>query len=166
MVEPFSLQIPDSMSNALWLHRIQSSSIFTSESDHCSILLLDALKELPLRAWTLLLRSNSMYSKCLQPHPAKSPHQSCSSCKDQAPPSSSSSTTWLQPDKATMSHIAEVQERKEAEINAQYAHSPQKGVGLNETEAATAIQRTYRGHRARRELAGLSLDPSTRWVEV
>lgn len=70
------------------------------------------------------------------------------------------------PDAEVMCHIAKIQEGKEAEIEAYYAATPQKGVGLNEAEAARAIQRTYRGHRARRELAGLSLDPTTRWVEV
>ncbi|KAK4191746.1 hypothetical protein QBC35DRAFT_512233 [Podospora australis] len=34
------------------------------------------------------------------------------------------------------------------------------------TEAATVIQRTYRGYRARRELRGYSLDASTRWVHA
>lgn len=35
-----------------------------------------------------------------------------------------------------------------------------------ESDAARTLQRTYRGHRARRQLQGLMLDPSTRWVEV
>ena len=35
-----------------------------------------------------------------------------------------------------------------------------------ESDAARTLQRTYRGHRARRQLQGLSLDPSTRWFEV
>jgi hypothetical protein len=33
-------------------------------------------------------------------------------------------------------------------------------------EAATVIQRTYRGYRARRELKGLGIDASTRWVHA
>ena len=70
------------------------------------------------------------------------------------------------PSQATMSHIAKIQERKEHDINAKYKAAPEKGIGLDEAEAAKAIQRTYRGHRARRELAGLSLDPTTRWIEV
>ncbi|KAL9113343.1 MAG: hypothetical protein Q9227_002384 [Pyrenula ochraceoflavens] len=52
--------------------------------------------------------------------------------------------------------------------------APQKGSaleddGLNEEErlkAARSIQRTYRGHRTRRELKGFHLDPNTRWLEA
>lgn len=33
-------------------------------------------------------------------------------------------------------------------------------------KAAAVIQRNYRGHRARRMLNGLSLDPSSRWIEA
>ncbi|KAK4231790.1 hypothetical protein QBC38DRAFT_325644, partial [Podospora fimiseda] len=36
----------------------------------------------------------------------------------------------------------------------------------NRQKAATLIQRTYRGYRARREIRGLSLDASTRWVHA
>ncbi|KAL8743246.1 MAG: hypothetical protein Q9190_004384 [Brigantiaea leucoxantha] len=35
-----------------------------------------------------------------------------------------------------------------------------------ESEAARIVQRTYRGHRTRRELNGLTLSPSARWTEV
>ncbi len=41
--------------------------------------------------------------------------------------------------------------------------------GLSDEEskkAAELIQRTYRGHRQRRELKGFGLDASTRWDEV
>ncbi|KXX82233.1 hypothetical protein MMYC01_201802 [Madurella mycetomatis] len=34
------------------------------------------------------------------------------------------------------------------------------------TKAATVIQRTYRGYRARREMKGLGIDASTRWVHA
>jgi hypothetical protein len=34
------------------------------------------------------------------------------------------------------------------------------------TKAAGIIQRNYRGHRERRMLAGMSLDPSSRWIEA
>ena len=40
-------------------------------------------------------------------------------------------------------------------------HSPDE-----QKNAAQVIQRNYRGYRARRELQGYGLDPSTRWVEV
>lgn len=35
-----------------------------------------------------------------------------------------------------------------------------------EAAAAEPIQRNYRGYRERRQLQGLGLDPSTRWLEV
>jgi len=44
--------------------------------------------------------------------------------------------------------------------------APQPIPGLNEEEnhkAAILIQKTYRGHRARRQLDGFGLDASTRW---
>lgn len=55
--------------------------------------------------------------------------------------------------------ISEIQRRRESEINQKY-HTPE------EHEAATTIQKAYRGHRQRRELAGLTLDPSERWVAL
>ncbi|CZT09453.1 uncharacterized protein RAG0_14217 [Rhynchosporium agropyri] len=59
--------------------------------------------------------------------------------------------------------IAEVQERKEEEIMQRLS-----GVVNHEEreKAAGVIQRNYRGHRERRMLNGLSLDPSTRWAEA
>lgn len=59
--------------------------------------------------------------------------------------------------------IAATQENKQQEIDAKYnnhAHDQR------ETDAARVLQRTYRGYRERRQLAGLSLDPSTRWTEA
>jgi hypothetical protein len=35
-----------------------------------------------------------------------------------------------------------------------------------EDKAARMIQRTYRGHRERRQLNGIGLDASARWAEV
>lgn len=35
-----------------------------------------------------------------------------------------------------------------------------------ESDAARTLQRTYRGHRERRQLKGITLDPATRWTEV
>ena len=54
--------------------------------------------------------------------------------------------------------IDAAQREREAEVVRKY----QDGA----VEAAKLIQRNYRGHRVRRELQGLSLTPSTRWVEV
>lgn len=59
--------------------------------------------------------------------------------------------------------IGEIQERKEEVIMQRLSGE------LNHEErekAANLIQRSYRGHRERRMLNGLSLDPSTRWVEA
>ena len=65
-----------------------------------------------------------------------------------------------------MSSIAETQVRKEIEIDSKYK-TPQTPVPNDrESKAAKVLQRTYRGHRERRQLAGLSLDPSTRWTEA
>lgn len=46
-------------------------------------------------------------------------------------------------------------------------HSPLQPNDTSEREeAATNIQRTYRGYRSRRELKGQGLDASTRWIEA
>lgn len=55
--------------------------------------------------------------------------------------------------------IADVQRLKELEIDSKY-HTNE------EHEAATIIQKAYRGHRERRQLQGLTLDPSSRWLEI
>lgn len=69
-----------------------------------------------------------------------------------------------------MSSIAEIQDKKEAEILEKYTDTEQPQhenvVQRTESQAARLLQRTYRGHRERRQLQGLSLDPSTRWTEV
>lgn len=43
------------------------------------------------------------------------------------------------------------------------AHSP---TVAESKQAAILIQRTFRGHRTRRQLKGFGLDASTRWYEV
>lgn len=55
--------------------------------------------------------------------------------------------------------ISDVQKRQELEIDGKYHAAEVRS-------AATTIQKAYRGHRARRELQGLTLDPSSRWVEL
>ena len=55
--------------------------------------------------------------------------------------------------------ISDYQKRKEVEIDRKY-HTAE------EHEAATKIQKAYRGHRVRRQLDGLTLDPSSRWTEI
>lgn len=70
-------------------------------------------------------------------------------------------------------HISAVQEQKEKEVIqrrlSQHVAESGQGRSVSDTEresAAGLIQRNYRGHRERRMLNGLSLDPSTRWVEA
>lgn len=71
--------------------------------------------------------------------------------------------------------IARVQEEKEAELERRDREIRHKELQERErqlpsddhherTQAARAIQKTYRGYRARREINGLGLDATTRWV--
>lgn len=67
--------------------------------------------------------------------------------------------------------IAEAQRESERKIQPKYDASTsdqqdQESTARREKEAATSIQRTYRGYRVRRELQGLSLDPASRWTEA
>ncbi|CAF9933414.1 MAG: hypothetical protein HETSPECPRED_008646 [Heterodermia speciosa] len=88
----------------------------------------------------------------------------------QAPPPYSNHAVLHQP--AVMSSTAETipigrtQEKKEQAIDSQYGNQSPHKHNQRETDAAQVLQRTYRGHRERRQLAGLSLDPSTRWTEA
>lgn len=66
----------------------------------------------------------------------------------------------LRPSLSESRRISEIQLRKEEEIDGKYRKP------ISEDAAATAIQKAYRGHRARRQLEGLTLDPSSRWMEV
>jgi len=71
-----------------------------------------------------------------------------------------------------MEEIGKAQEKKETDVILKRAHLEGNGDAsgnMSEEErrrAAISIQRNYRGHRERRMLDGLSLDPSTRWVEA
>ena len=62
------------------------------------------------------------------------------------------------PTSENVQQIESVQRKKEEEVARKYKQE--------RVDAAKIIQRNYRGHRVRRELQGLNLDPSTRWVEV
>ncbi len=63
--------------------------------------------------------------------------------------------------------ISSIQEKKEVEAIKKRLSEDHGELGSEERErAAELIQRNYRGHRERRMLAGMSLDPSTRWVEA
>ena len=63
-----------------------------------------------------------------------------------------------------MSSIAEIHDKKEAHILDKCKVTD--SVEARESHAAKVLQRNYRGHRERRQLRGLSLDPTTRWTEV
>lgn len=77
------------------------------------------------------------------------------------------------PDHKMATHIAEVQTQKEEEILTRLdAEAPPSQPSTSPLEnkerekAASVIQKNYRGHRERRMLNGMSLDPSSRWVEA
>ncbi|KAF7189743.1 IQ domain-containing protein IQM1 [Pseudocercospora fuligena] len=69
--------------------------------------------------------------------------------------------TLIRPTSAEVRRISDAQLRKEEEIDRKYHQHT-----AEEQDAARLIQRAYRGHRERRQLNGLTLDPSSRWVEV
>jgi len=63
--------------------------------------------------------------------------------------------------------INSLQEQKEVETIRRRLSEDHGELSSEERErAANLIQRNYRGHRERRMLAGMSLDPSTRWTEA
>lgn len=67
--------------------------------------------------------------------------------------------TLKPPSPAEIERISNVQIHKEEATREKYESA-------QETDAAKLIQRAYRGHRERRQLNGLMLTPSTRWVEI
>lgn len=71
------------------------------------------------------------------------------------------------PSVKSMERIAAVQERKEHEVLEKRLSNDHNDMADSErTKAASLIQRNYRGYRERRQLNGLGLDPTTRWVEA
>jgi hypothetical protein len=71
------------------------------------------------------------------------------------------------PSQEQVQRIAKVQEKKEAEIlMKRLSVDSLRGHEEERSQAAAIIQRNYRGHRERRMLKGLSLDPTARWVEA
>lgn len=66
-----------------------------------------------------------------------------------------------------MTSLEETQGNKERKIDRRYKEAQDdKLTDESRSDAARTLQRTYRGHRARRELKGLALTPSARWSEV
>jgi hypothetical protein len=77
----------------------------------------------------------------------------------------------IPPTKEESHRIEVAQERKEEEIIKMRLSMGNGEVGLGlsgeeRTKAAGLIQRNYRGYRARRQMKGMGLDPSSRWVEA
>ncbi|KAL7924108.1 IQ calmodulin-binding motif protein [Trichoderma austrokoningii] len=79
------------------------------------------------------------------------------------------------PSRDQFERIARAQEGKEEEIRQRTKHLRQKSLQESKRslqsdrsdemrDAARIIQKTFRGYRARRELSGFTLDPSTRWI--
>ncbi|EMC95401.1 hypothetical protein BAUCODRAFT_53278, partial [Baudoinia panamericana UAMH 10762] len=62
--------------------------------------------------------------------------------------------------------IAAKQDERAKQIKARREQEAERHSSTERSRAAEVIQRNYRGYRARREIKGLGLDPSTRWVEV
>ena len=75
--------------------------------------------------------------------------------------------TLVIPSPELVKQITIAQEKKEEEglikrLSMESLHTSEE----RREKAAAVIQRNYRGHRARRMLNGLSLDPSSRWIEA
>ena len=84
-----------------------------------------------------------------------------SGARDRAVSHSDYLQTLHPPSAAEARRISEIQIRRESDIKKTYHQHT-----AEEHEAATKIQRTFRGHRERRQLNGLTLDPSSRWVDI
>lgn len=72
------------------------------------------------------------------------------------------------PSSEEITRISSVQEEKEEEILAK-KYTIDQIYNMSDEERAKAagtIQRNYRGYRARRELNGMSIDPTSRWIEA
>jgi hypothetical protein len=71
------------------------------------------------------------------------------------------------PTKEEIKHIGSVQEAKEEEIIRKRISMENPELSDEErTKAAALIQRNYRGYRERRQMQGMGLDPTSRWVEA
>jgi hypothetical protein len=73
----------------------------------------------------------------------------------------------ITPTEEEIKRIASVQEAKEEEIRRKRLSMDNPGLSDEErTKAAAMIQRNYRGYRERRQMQGMRLDPSSRWIEA
>lgn len=85
-----------------------------------------------------------------------------------SPKSSRYMDSLVPPDKEHFERIAHVQAEKEGQARRRARQQPKSDPRRSDdggrAEAAQMIQKTFRGHRARREMKGLGLDAGTRWV--
>jgi hypothetical protein len=73
----------------------------------------------------------------------------------------------IPPTEEEIKRISSVQEAKEEEIIRKRISIENPELSDEErTKAAALIQRNYRGYRERRQMQGMGLDPSRRWVEA
>jgi hypothetical protein len=73
----------------------------------------------------------------------------------------------ISPSEKEIACIRSVQEAKEEEIIKKRFLIDESNMSDEERQkAAGTIQRNYRGYRARRQLNGMSLDPSSRWADA
>lgn len=81
------------------------------------------------------------------------------------------------PSQEHFERIAQIQEQKEEELRQRDRHRRQQAIqeqkqkelledehNARRTRAARLIQKTFRGHRTRREIDGFGLDANTRWI--
>ena len=102
-----------------------------------------------------------------QKHTSKGSIRSTKSISELAKSHQEYLNTLVPPSHELVQQITRAQEKKEEEVvmkklGADSLH----GSDERRREAAAIIQRNYRGHRERRMLNGLSLDPSARWIEA
>ncbi len=71
------------------------------------------------------------------------------------------------PTEEEIRRISSIQEAREEENIRKRISMDNPGLSdVERTKAASLIQRNYRGYRTRRQLEGLGLDPSSRWVDA
>lgn len=78
----------------------------------------------------------------------------------------SASVALAVPSGDELDSIARRQDAKRAAMQAAKLQDKRDDEEDEEAAAAALIQRNYRGYKQRRELAGMGMDASTRWVEV
>jgi hypothetical protein len=72
----------------------------------------------------------------------------------------------IPPTQEEIRHIASIQEAREEELIRKRMSMDNPESDDERAKAAALIQRNYRGYRERRQMYGLGLDPTSRWVEA